>query len=488
MNLPDDIKGVVAKWRNLDRRQQDELYAQELGPRFAPYFARLPIEGATDDLQQPKALIAVLGLSWQPVALMAARCKPESVLLVGTAESVGKRIGDETVVAVIARVAGLPESAFTTECVDDPLEEQIYLVVRRFLDDRRLEGNECWVDPTGGKKSMSASAALAAFVIGAPLLYVDYGEYLDVGRIPVAGTEYPRLLRNPLAVYGDMEIDAALASFDGGLFGEASLIVTRLLERIDDKRETRTLRRIIEGYSFWNYFDFKAAKNRLDGVGLAPASAHPERPNIQVAWRWSKSFCERIEGNRAALDALQRLTSIKNPNLIDSVPLLAFYAASARRLLTDKHQHLSQSVMLAYAMVERYIVLSLQALGACDVRAQFVSNKCPSPNNCVDAGRALFGAEHEQRPFRGNVMFANGALALSTLAPERLPPKELPFLRNLAIIRNATEYEHGLIPRVPAPDVAERLVAEAIDLMHRSKFLPKFGEVADACVFPKLSG
>jgi hypothetical protein len=53
---------------------------------------------------------------------------------------------------------------------------------------------------------MSASAALAGFLAGAPLVYVDYHEYHGLNRIPVAGTEYSRLMKNPLEVLGELEL------------------------------------------------------------------------------------------------------------------------------------------------------------------------------------------------------------------------------------------------------------------------------------------
>ncbi|MHB8462778.1 MAG: hypothetical protein ACYDA1_09035 [Vulcanimicrobiaceae bacterium] len=371
--------------------------------------------------------------------------------------------------------------------VDEPVENQVYCAVRDFLRDSNLQGNECWLDPTGGKKTMSAAAALAAFVVGARLVYVDYREYIDAGRVPLAGTEYPRLLQNPLAIYGDLEIDAALANFDCGMFGEAEYIVASLKERVDDPREAGVLQRIIEGYSLWNRFNFKGANNKLGGIALKPDCENPKKPFVDSEWCWSQSFHEQIDANRNALAALSKLESILQPNLAESVPLLAFYAASARRLLDGKHLHLSQSVMLVYAMIERYIVLSLQALGASDENVRFVEERCPNPADCANAGKQMFGEDFEVRPFRGNIMFASGALALTVCDPDRLPTEMLDLLANLARTRNRTEYEHGLIPVVPKADSAKFLVNGAIEFLSGCKSLPEFHGLLDACTFPKLS-
>ena len=50
---------------------------------FAPLFAGLPLHGAPAGFERPRALVSVLGFSWQPVALMAAWARPERMLAIG---------------------------------------------------------------------------------------------------------------------------------------------------------------------------------------------------------------------------------------------------------------------------------------------------------------------------------------------------------------------------------------------------------------------
>ncbi len=78
------------------------MYADEFGPRFAPLFAQLPLDGWSGPPFSCKALISILGFSWQPVALMAAWLKPAAVLLLGTEDSCDVKVKGKPVKQVIA--------------------------------------------------------------------------------------------------------------------------------------------------------------------------------------------------------------------------------------------------------------------------------------------------------------------------------------------------------------------------------------------------
>ncbi|HCF61180.1 MAG TPA: hypothetical protein DFS52_24680, partial [Myxococcales bacterium] len=107
-------------------------------------------------------MVSLLGMSWQPVALMAAFLRPERILVLGTKESLGKEVDGEKVFDTIVRVSGLDPSRFEEpETVSDHDETEIYDQVRAFMRRHRLESRQLAVDPTGGKKSMSVAAGLA---------------------------------------------------------------------------------------------------------------------------------------------------------------------------------------------------------------------------------------------------------------------------------------------------------------------------------------
>jgi len=65
-------------------------------------------------------------------------------------------------------------------------------------------------------------------------------------------------------------------------------------------------------------------------------------------------------------------------------------------------------------------------------------------------------------------MFGNGAQLLAALNPGRLDPSDLDILAGLSSARNTCEYEHGLLPKTPAPDEARRYLDKAPPIIARA--------------------
>lgn len=465
--FPQGLLELQKRWLTLGqekngRAQQDALYATEFAASFARLFAALPLHGAPAGLERPRALVSVLGFSWQPVALMAAWAKPERFLVLGTEDSLAVKVGEEGVLSIVARVAGISRDAIEPVRVGDPGEEDIYRAVRDFLHKSGIPARRVFVDPTGGKKSMSASAALAGFLAGTPLVYVDYGEYHGDNRIPVAGTEYPRLLTNPLEVLGDLEMRDIFGAFNRSDFREAERSAERLARRLYEPREAECLVKLAKAYGAWDRFEFGAARQ-----ALGEARGALDHFAGQGAWAWAGAVREVFDGNLRALDALAQIQ--KQPErLKDGVPLLVWYLAAARRLFDAEKPSLA--VLLTYAAVERYVDLCLWVDFGLDdekpdyalVAEQLVRAKYD------EAGRKLFGKDYKQRDLDGLLMFANGAQLLAALAPERLALDDLGPLKGLSSARNKCEYEHGFLPKTPSHDEVEKYLAKAAEIIARA--------------------
>jgi len=80
--INEELRRLQAEWREIqqksqqDRKAPDRFYADHFAPAFVPFFQALSLHGVSFDIEKPRALVSVLGLSWQPVALMAAWIKP----------------------------------------------------------------------------------------------------------------------------------------------------------------------------------------------------------------------------------------------------------------------------------------------------------------------------------------------------------------------------------------------------------------------------
>lgn len=465
--LPQELLKIQERWLALGqeqngRAQQDALYAKEFAVSFARLFAALSLHGAPAELEKPRALVSILGFSWQPVALMAAWARPERLLVLGSDDSLKAKVGEEGVLSIVARVAGISRDAIESVRVGDPGEEDICRAVRDFLRRSGIPPRQVFVDPTGGKKSMSVSAALAGFVAGAPLVYVDYGEYHGPNRIPIAGTEYPRLLTNPLAVLGDLELRDIFGAFNRSDFQEAERLATRLTDRLYEPREAQCLVKLAQAYGAWDRFDFGVARQ-----ALGEARGAIDQFAGQGGWAWAGAVREVLDRNLLALDSLAKIQ--KQPDRIEEgVPLLVCYLAAAHRLLDAGKPSLT--MLLTYAAVERYVDLCLWVdFGLDDEKPDYARVRDRlDPKKYDDAGRRLFGNDYKRPELDGPLMFANGAQLLTALAPHRLAVDDIGPLKGLSSARNKCEYEHGFLPKTPSREDAERYLNKAQEIVARA--------------------
>lgn len=479
--LPEELQAVQRRWLELSRKEQDELYAREFAVPFARLFAKLPLHGAPEGMERPRALISVLGFSWQPVALMAAWAQPKRVLVLGTQESLSIKVDGEGVLSLVSRVSGVPRDNLEPVRVGDPGESDIYRAVRDFLRHSGIPPRQIFVDPTGGKKSMSASAALAGFLAGAPLVYVDYARYHGPNRIPVAGTEFPRLLTNPLEVLGDLELRDIFAAFNRSDFSEAKNLADRLASRLYEPREAGCLSLLAEGYGAWDRFDFKRASE-----ALREAQRQLDAFATQGRWNWAGVVRETLERNLKALDVLKE-TREKPERIDDGCPLLVWYLAAAGRLLQASKPSLA--LLLIYAAVERYVDLCLWTeFGLDDEKPDYsLVENLINREQYDKAGRVLFDARYKARDLEGPLMLMNGAQLLAVLNPNRLSMNDLGRLKGLSAARNKCEYEHGFLPRTPDTAEVQQYLKKATEIVTRICGQEALEKMLEGFRFPVLT-
>lgn len=455
VSVPPELAAAIARKEAALRGAQDALYAREVFPAFAPLFADLPLHGAPPGFPRPRALISVLGLSWQPVALMARWARPERLLVVGTEASFQTTVDGRDVLALLAEAAGLPVSSVATRVVEETAEADIYRTVRQFVQATGFAPREVFLDATGGKKSMSASAALAGFLLGTPLVYVDYGRYDAAGRHPVVGTEHPRLLTNPLDEFGDLEYRSIFDAFNRGDFREADHRATALATRLYEPRAAEALAQVACGYAHLDAFEWSQALSALrEALGLVR--------RYGSRWGW-------VPPVEAALSAqLPRLevaaAAGERPDLSTEAVRLAAMIAGGRR--AARVGRTANAVLHAYAAVERYC-------DACLWERFRLDDEAPDYDairdhldlkRYDDAGAQLF-PNYQRRDPVGPLQFGNGLQLLHALAPELVPAEDLPRLRGLASVRNRLPLQHGRASKTPSPEDANKHLDTAVSVI-----------------------
>src|SRR6266568_1391377 len=162
-------------------------------------------------------LICMTGLSPRPVVLAFKILRPKRLVLI-TSDDAHESINiihDHVVMG-----GGLRGADFSARpCVStDPLD--IYRIVREEVDIvARRTGRPitAYIDITGGRKVMGASAALAAWQLNLGLSYVD-GDYDGTLKQALPGSDRILLLDNPTSIFGEQEMDIAEQAFASGNF------------------------------------------------------------------------------------------------------------------------------------------------------------------------------------------------------------------------------------------------------------------------------
>ncbi len=437
VELSEELRALQARWLESKREDQDRLYAEAFGPRFAPLFAKLPLARAPRSLAawRPKAVVSVLGLSWQPAALMAAWARPDRMLLVGTAESLSGKVAGEPVLDVIARVSGVPRDRFRTREVGEHGEVEIYRAVRDFCTEHGLDANDVLIDPTGGKKSMSVAAGLAGFLLGARAAYVDYGEYHGRNRIPVAGTEYPRLLGNPLDELGDLEFDRIRRAFDGGGYLEAQRRAEELAHRLYEPRLADLYRELARGYGAWEGCHLKEARAALERAE-ALVDAHGGRPE----WAWTKGLRPFLARH---VPLLGRLAAVgPRPDTVEEgLALVWNHLATGIRALGRGQA--SAATMIFYGAVEQYARLWLEVEHGLYGKRPDLDKAGLDWDRYHALGAAMKGGRYERRRPEGRLLYAQALWALGALRPDLILEEDMGPLDRLGDARNSCELSHG---------------------------------------------
>lgn len=463
--LTEDMEAICEKWE-ASPKDRNQIYYREFAPKFVPLFADLPLNGLRGERPQFKALISVLGFSWQPVALMAAWCRPERVLVLGTPDSLALDVDGDSVREAIPAASGLPAAMFSYRRLGAAEDLDIYRTVRDFIRDYDLKPHEIAIDPTGGKKSMSIAAGLAGFLTGAWIVYVDYKEYIAEGRIPRAGSEYPRLLENPLEVFGDLEFANIKDAFARGGYDEAVGLAGILAKRLYEHREAEALGLMARGYGAWHRFDFKTAKSALSQL-----DDYLARFQRFGGWSWSGRVSRGLLDHLSILDSItSAMDRLENgPGLDDfsqGLPLVFNHLAAAIRTL--RHGQTGAAVLLTYAALERYVDLALVFYFGLDDESPDYGRIEPDMDAFHAAGRALYGKSYKERSLAGPIGLSLGIQLLAALKSEMMPLDLAGDVTALIHHRNKCEYEHGLRPAVLKPKDVERHISTVKGILKKA--------------------
>jgi CRISPR-associated protein (TIGR02710 family) len=143
----------------------------------------------------------------------------------------------------------------------DPLD--MYENIARELAGR--DGRHAVIDITGGRKVMSAAAALAAWQLNLGLTYIE-NQFDPVTRQLRHGELRLIALDNPTTLFGEQELARALETFRSGAFEAARRRYDEIAERIAMPGKARLMRALAEMYRIWCDLDLAALPTAAAGV------------------------------------------------------------------------------------------------------------------------------------------------------------------------------------------------------------------------------
>lgn len=206
---------------------------------------------AENPLEPVDLLVSLSGFSPETTVCAAAFLRPKELLVLVSHTA---RSG----LNVIKRHVDLPESHIDTRRVDPLDPVQIYRYIQDEVDQFKRFNNakrpRVVIDITGGKKSMSAGAALAAAQLDSEMCYVD-GEYDSLLRQAEPGTERLEFIRNPTKLFGDKQMSSAMLELAHGNFAAAERSFDAIAESAPIPARARFGQSLSALYAAWSDLD-----------------------------------------------------------------------------------------------------------------------------------------------------------------------------------------------------------------------------------------
>lgn len=212
-------------------------------------------------LKKYKGLILTVGAQGEQIKFSIKTLNPEYIGILGTnTENCRKTIDD------IFSEIKYPLTHLKIEYVEDNPQE-IKSIIQKFdeiykwlLKTHNLKEDEIAVDPTGGRKWMSAGVYMIASFLGLELVYVDV---LFVNGKPDTSSMRIVNMGNAYQQTGFLEEIKGDELFNKYNFESAIKIYKFLSEKVSDNRKFIIKKFISEGLKSWSQFKFKEAYDNL---------------------------------------------------------------------------------------------------------------------------------------------------------------------------------------------------------------------------------
>jgi CRISPR-associated protein (TIGR02710 family) len=378
-------------------------------------------------------LISLVGFSPVTTILSYELLRPQRLLVVTSADA---EESVDVIADYVVAAGRLRHRDFMHRLCNPTDPHGIYRAVKAELEGSpsvASQRGEAVIDITGGRKVMSAAAALAAWQLNLRLCYIET-EWDPARRQAVPGSDRLLLLDNPTTIFGEQGMDEALQLFAGGAFEAARRRYASLCDSLADPRRARFMRALSEFYRAWC---------DLDLASISECAGAVETALKQTGTEISQETADRVSGQ---LEFVRRLG---RDGERDSF-LMCFYVLGEHYRELARHDF---AALLYYRTIEGCLSRQLERRAA--------GFSCERPNyslltDDVDALQRSYGAvlEHSGRKdpnpaLPPSVGLIDAAYLLNVLDDDLIARchikgvKALSHLNRLAATRNRSVLAHG---------------------------------------------
>ncbi len=462
-----DLKKMTQEWMQLERKtleqrkQADEFYENKLMKLIEEEFIK---KNKKKIFEKAEYFVVSVGTSYEPIVLNIRLFSPKRILFLYTEKT-------EKILNKIVQYCGLEPDVYEKSRVSetDPLD--IYREIKRYyLEWKKPE--KMYIDFTGGTKAMSAAAAMAGALIDIQLVYVGTNDYLADFRKPNPGSETLFYINNPLAVFGDLEIEKAFALFERYNYAGAKEKLAVLKENIPDPNTRQQLNFVYllaETYEAWDALDFVPAYEHITALNRQLRRDQRMHQNFLIM-----DFCAELERQEEMVGYLKEIPVLvkerKNMEILKKKELITalMFTMCQNGLIREQQEKYDMATLLFYRLLEmieqRRLAIYNLYVSRMEYRGiQYNVKNAPefagiSPNEqyellkqkVQDIKRKLFGKGNNYLP--DQVSLLEGFILLQALGDPIVSDQDgrgidkLKRIRAMVFLRNNSIFAHGLGP------------------------------------------
>jgi len=307
-------------------------------------------------------LITTVGMREAPIIFSFLALRPKRGILLHTSQSektADKVINDHTIASL-----GIKFEKVEIDEVDAAKNFQILKdqVLSRV---RNISG--VFVDPTGGRKVMGASAATFAFFYRIPMVYLHAEEKMS---IPVPFSGIIREIANPYEYFGDIELSMLKRHFDRYDFDAAFELCGKLETTVSDPNLCLKLQKIAELIKIYRDWDAFLHSTHFQGNHSKEEEARTRLADrLEDLYRNElKRFGYKLVKEKTLEDNIEFLKQLQEnwvnkKNICDIYRLVDLYANASRRAEQKKFDDATARL---YRCLEMCSSIELQNYGMID--------------------------------------------------------------------------------------------------------------------------